>query len=92
MPMLVVDHHLKDFDAWFDLFSNNRPPDIGRWRVVRGVDDPNRVRVVAEVEPSEVDAIKQFVASAEMQSTFEKVNAMSTAPMDFVWFDEVKMG
>ncbi len=92
MPTLVADHHLKDFDQWFEVFSANPPPSIGRWRVLRGVDDPNRVRVVAEVEPSEVEAVKQFVESDEMKSVFEKVNEMSTAPLDFVWLDEVKMG
>lgn len=92
MPMLVADHQLKDFDQWFEVFSANPPPKIGRWRVMRGIDDPNRVRVVADVEPSDVAAVKQFVESAEMQSAFKKVNEMSTSPVDFVWFDEVKAG
>lgn len=92
MPMLVADHHLKDYDDWFKMFSANPPPKIGRWRIMRGVDDPNRVRVVAEVTPAEVDGVKQFVASPEMQGVFEKVNAMSTSPIDFVWFDEVTAG
>ena len=90
MPMLVADHHLKDFDEWFKMFTANPPPNIGRWRLMRGIDDPNRVRVVAEVAPSEVDAVKEFVASEEMQRVFKTVNEMSTAPIDFVWFDELK--
>ena len=45
MPVVVFDHHLKDFDEWFALFSANPPPAIGRWLLARGVDDPNRVRV-----------------------------------------------
>ena len=90
MPVLVADHQLKDFDEWFEMFSDNPPPKIGNWRVMRGIDDPNRVRVVAEVEPSEVDAVKQFLESEEMQSVFKKVNEMSTSPIDFVWFNEVK--
>lgn len=92
MPMLVADHQLKDFDQWFEVFSANPPPSIGRWRVMRGIDDPNRVRVVAEVAPSEVAAVKQFVESEEMQGAFNKVNEMSTSPIEFVWFDEVKTG
>ena len=90
MPMLVADHQLKDFDEWFKVFSANPPPKIGHWRVMRGIDDPNRVRVVAEVKPSEVDAVKQFIESEEMQSVLKKVNEMSTSPLDFIWFDELK--
>ncbi len=92
MPVLVADHQLKDFDAWFELFTANPPPKIRRWRVMRGIDDPNHVRVVAEMEPSEVDATKQFLESEEMQKAFAEVNEMSTAPLKFVWLDEVKLG
>jgi len=92
MPVLVVVHHLKDFDPWFEIFSTNPPPEIGSWRLLRGVDDPNRVHVVGEVEPSEVDDVKRFIDSAEMQSVFSKVNEMSTKPMEFHWLDEVKPG
>ena len=92
MPVLVADHQLKDFDAWFEMFSANPPPKIGRWRVLRVLDDPNRVRVVAEVEPSEVDDVKRFIGSAEMQGVFAKVNEMSTAPMEFIWLDDVTLG
>ena len=92
MPVLVADHQLKDFDAWFEMFAANPPPKIGRWRVLRGMDDPNRVRVVAEVEASEVDDVKRFIASPEMQSAFAKVNEMSTAPMEFIWLDDVTPG
>ena len=56
------------------------------------MDDPNRVRVVAEVEASEVDDVKRFIASPEMQSAFAKVNEMSTAPMEFIWLDDVTPG
>ncbi len=89
MPILVCEHHLKDFDEWFKIFSANPPPKTGRWRVARGTDDPNRVHVVAELDASEVDEIKSFIASDEMQAVFSKVNEMSTAPLQFIWLDEV---
>ena len=89
MPVLVAIHRLNDFDAWFEVFSANPPPKIGRWRLARGIEDPNRVHLVAELEPSEVDEVKRFIASDEMQSVFSKVNEMSTAPLEFIWLDEV---
>lgn len=90
MPVLIADHQLKDYDAWFAAFTANPPPKIGRWRVLRGTDDPNHVRVVAEMEPSEVGAVKQFLDSDEMRDAFNKINEISDAPIKFVWLDEVK--
>lgn len=54
------------------------------------MDDPNRVRVVAEVEPSEVADVKRCIESAEMQNVLSKVNEMSTAPVEFIWLDNVR--
>ena len=89
MPVLLVVHRLKDFDEWIKLFKTNPPPKIGRWRLLRGIDDRNRVHVVAEVEASEVKAVKDFVESQGMQDVFRRVNAMSTAPLEFVWLEEL---
>lgn len=92
MPIIVVDHHLKDFDKWFEIFSANPPPDTGRWRLIRGIDDPNRVQVSGEVSASEVEGVKDFMASERMQKVFRQVNEMSTSPLEFVWFDDVTPG
>lgn len=92
MPIITVDHHLKDFDAWFEIFSANPPPEIGSWRVIRGMDDPNRVRVVGEMTASEVQDVKDFYDSERMQKVFSQVNEMSTSPLEFVWFDELTPG
>ncbi len=54
MPLLVVVHHLKDFNEWITLFTANPPPPVGRWRLARGIDDRNRVHVVGEVSAAEV--------------------------------------
>ena len=74
------------------VFSDNPPPKVGRWLLVRGIDDPNRVHVVGEVEPSDVGAVKQFITSEKMQAVFKQVNEMSTQPIEFIWMDEVKLG
>ena len=89
MPIIVADHHLKDFDKWLEMFSDNPPPDMGKWRLLRGADDPNRVRVVGEISLSEVDGVKDYFASDRMQKVFKQVNEISTTPIEFVWFDDV---
>jgi hypothetical protein len=89
MPVVVVVHRLKNFDEWFKLFKADPPPKIGRWRVLRGSEDRNRVHVVGEVAASEVKAVKDFIASPHMQDVFKRVNAMSTAPQEFIWLEEL---
>ena len=89
MPVVVFDHHLQDFDAWFELFTANPPPSIGKWRCVRGVEDPNRVHVVGEMQATEIADIKAFFASDRMQNILSQVDAMSTKPIETIWFDDV---
>jgi hypothetical protein len=88
MAILVADHHLKDFASWLNLFAANPPPMIGRWRLLRGIDDPNRVYVVGEMDDSEVGEVKKYFASEEMQEVFAKVNEQSTSPLEFVWLED----
>jgi hypothetical protein len=92
MPIIVVDHHLKDFETWLEIFSANPPPDLGSWRLIRGIDDPNRVRVIGEMSDSEVDGVKDYFASERMQKVFKQVNEISTSPLEFVWFNDVTPG
>ena len=89
MAIVVVDHHLKDFDSWFEAFLANPPPDIGRWWVARGTDDRNRVYVIGELQDSDVDAAKSFFSSDRMQKVFAEVNEASTTPIEFVWLEDV---
>ena len=89
MPVVVGVHRLKDFDEWIKLFKANPPPAVGRWWVLRGSDDRNRVHVVGEVSASEVTTVKEFIGSQHMQDVFARVNAMSTAPLDFIWLNEL---
>ena len=89
MPIIVADHHLKDFDKWLELFGENPPPDLGKWRLMRGADDPNRVRVIGEMSVSEVEGVKDYFASERMQKVFKQVNEISASPIEFVWFDDV---
>lgn len=92
MSTMIADHHVNDFDDWFEIFTSNPPPEVGSWRVLRGIDDPNRVLVVGELDDSEIDAAKQFVASDKMQEVFARVNEMSTRDMEIVWLEDVRGG
>jgi hypothetical protein len=88
MPVALAIHRLKDFDAWINIFKENPPPPVGRWRMLRGIDDRNRVHVVGELAASEVQTVKDFLASERMQDVFKRVNAMSTAPIEFIYLEE----
>ena len=88
MPVVVAVHRLKNFDEWFKFFKSNPPPKVGRWRVLRGSEDRNKVHVVAEVASSEVKKVKDFIQSKHMQDVFRQVNEISTAPMELVWLEE----
>jgi hypothetical protein len=37
----------------------------------------------------EVKAVKDFIGSQHMQDVFKRVNAMSTAPLEFIWLEEL---
>jgi len=37
MPIVVVVHHLKNFDEWIKVFKADPPPKVGRWRLLRGL-------------------------------------------------------
>lgn len=43
MPVVVAVHRLKNFDEWLKIFKANPPPKVGRWRLLRGSEDRNRV-------------------------------------------------
>ena len=89
MPVLVAVHRLKNFDDWLKLFQSHPPPKLGRWRVLRGSEDRNRVHVVAELASSEVQDVKDFMQSKQMQNVFKQVNDMSTVPIEFIWLEEL---
>ena len=92
MALLIADHHLKNFDDWFALFTSNPPPPIGKWRMLRGADDPNRVYVIGEVADSEVDAVNEWAASEQMQNVFGQVIEMSEVPLEIVWVNDQTPG
>ena len=64
MPVVVVVHRLKNFDEWIKIFKADPPPKVGRWRLLRGSDDSNRVHVVGDVAASEVKVVKDFLGSS----------------------------
>jgi len=92
MALLIADHHLNNFDEWFAIFTSNPPPPFGKWRLLRGDDDPNRVYVIGEVADFEVDAVNEWAASEQMQDVFRQVNEMSEVPLEIVWVNDQTPG
>jgi hypothetical protein len=90
MPVAIAIHRLKDFDAWIKIFKENPPPPVGRWRMLRGTEDRNYVLVVGDIGASDVNTVNDFLASERMQDVFRRVDAMSKAPIEFVWLEEQK--
>jgi quinol monooxygenase YgiN len=91
MPVFIADHRLKNFDKWIYVFRANPPPPVGRWRLMRATDDPNRAMVIGEVAASDVKAVNTFLASEGMQAVFRQVEGMSTAPIEFLMLEEVSV-
>ena len=89
MPVVVFDHRLKDFDTWIALFSANPPLRIGRWRLVRGIDDPKRVHVVGEMDASEVAGVKEYFGSEKMRAILGQADEMSTTPIETIWLEDI---
>ncbi|MBT4938564.1 MAG: hypothetical protein HN731_17190 [Rhodospirillaceae bacterium] len=89
MPILFTDHHLTDFGEWIQIFKSNPPPTVGNWHINRGVDDPNRVQLVAELDAVDVPEVEAFLNSDKMKTIFEQVNKISTQPIEFVWLENV---
>jgi hypothetical protein len=80
----------KNFDEWFKSFYA-----IPHQKLVVGgfsaAANRNRVYVVAELASSEVKDVKDFIQSKHMQDVFKQVNDMSTAPMEFIWLEELSL-
>jgi len=41
---------------------------------------------------SEIEEVKDFLESERMQKVFTEVNAVSTSPVEFIWFDDASPG
>jgi hypothetical protein len=62
MPILQIEHRVRDYDAWKRAFDGDpvgrAQGGVRRHRVVRGVDDPDLVAI--ELEFDEVGAAEDF--------------------------------
>lgn len=65
MPILQIEHVVRDFDAWKQAFDRDpvgrEQGGVRRYRVMRPVDDPNYVKVDLEFDSS--DQAKAFRAA-----------------------------
>lgn len=57
MPILQIEHGVRDFDAWKRAFDGDpigrERNGVRRYRIVRPTDDPNRVAVDLEFDTAE---------------------------------------
>ena len=64
MPILQIDHRVRDYDAWKQAFDNDPvgrdEGGVRRYRIARLADDPNHV--VVDLEFDEADAAAAFGA------------------------------
>jgi hypothetical protein len=87
MPLTIVSHNLKDFEAWIESFKSlPPPPTAGERRVLQSVDDPNRVVVIHEVAEDEVDALKQWISD---NNIVERNKELAAVPSEFIWANDV---
>jgi hypothetical protein len=56
MPILQIQHRVRDFDAWKQAFDNDpvgrKQGGVRRYRVLRSLDDPNYVIIDLEFDSS----------------------------------------
>lgn len=56
MPILQIEHPVRDFDSWKETFDSDplgrKKGGVRRYRIVRPVDDPNYVAVDLEFDSS----------------------------------------
>ena len=57
MPILQIEHGVRDFDAWKKAFDSDpvgrEQGGVRRYRVLRGADDPNEVRIDLEFDSAD---------------------------------------
>jgi hypothetical protein len=58
MPLLHIEHHIRDFDTWKAAFDRDpigrRQSGVRRYRVLRPVDDPNYVMIDLDFDSASV--------------------------------------
>jgi len=75
MPILQIEHPVRDFDAWKTIFDSDpvgrEPGGVRRYRVLRPIDDPNYVMVDLEFDSSsEAEAFR-----AALRDVWRRVEA-----------------
>ena len=67
MPILQIEHRVRDYDAWKRAFDSDpvgrSQGGVRKHRIVRGVDDPNLVAI--ELEFDQAEAAESFRGALE---------------------------
>jgi hypothetical protein len=73
MPVMIVRHKVKDYDAWRKVFEGHKTAQLAagltKPRVFRRAEDPNETIVVFDAE--DVGKAKAFGASPDLKTTMQ---------------------
>ena len=87
MPTLIVQHKVRDFDAWRPAYDDHGPVrsryGVEEASLHRNADDPNDVVIIFRV--GDLDRAREFAGSQDLREAMEQAGVVS-APT--VWFLE----
>lgn len=76
--VVIVEHRVRDFDHWRPFFVNDgkrqRKASFRNWRILRSIDDPNDVIVVAEC--SDLERAKEVYSDPEVGKIVKKAGVV----------------
>jgi len=86
MAFLLIRHKVSDFDTWKTGYEDHQPKraeaGLTEKYLLRGADDANEV--VALFEAQDLDRAKEFVASADLRETMQKVGVIDEPDIYFL--------
>ena len=86
MTQVLVNHKVKDYDAWKQVFDNfidtRRSGGEKAFRILRPSDNPNDLTLLFEWDTTE--NAKKFMQSSELKSTMERAGVASEPKIQFL--------
>ena len=86
MPVVIIRHKVKDFATWKKAFDAHKPAREGtglsKSRVLRSADDASEVVLIFDA--ADVNKVKAFVASAELQSAMQLAGVVDKPDVYFL--------
>jgi hypothetical protein len=86
MPVVIIRHKVKDFATWKKAFDAHQPTREGtglsKSRVLRSADDASEVVLIFDA--ADINKVKAFVASAELQSAMQLAGVVDKPDVYFL--------